>query len=1205
MNGRPVFGNKTETEEWEAVQKIDRAKDKVKALSDAVNKITLSDGPVHSAILTEVIRRVAEHKDVDNWENVLKDLVSKRRPQDTRPVYAAAEYCITMGRQDLAKDYLDSVKETADIPMASIAWAKYCVLADDKKGAVKHLYTAISSDPCCKEAYKMLEELDPDTDWADIMACECIWAGVPYDDPPERNTPEHDLFGMYYEWFVEGGEKAVHAQTFLVNYKLFNEGESMFLTVRARMAVSDKDWTVAEKMYAAATAGRRVGPAMLCEIAEMYTAQGDYAKALAKYRDAEGLDPGSPRVCMGLIDSYTGLGKVNEAVAVTKEFLPSETSDYEAYLHVADILLKKGYLDEAYANAESVFVTYPGDCRTSVLLSRISMARGDSVSARKYAKDAVRADRKDPEALAHMSKVCLAGGNIKAAVNYGKKAVKYGEKNVNAHIALMEAFRQSGDSNRAIEECQAILELDKGNTEASDTLASLQFEASQRTRTEETALKIEGEDAFVQKLGDLIAGGNYDEALTLCDSHEQQFGGLAIVRRLRGNAEYALGQYSKASASFASAVAVQQDAETWYSKGMADEALGDLESAESSYDKAIMMDIKNDKYWISKGCVQEKKGERAEAVKSFNRAIELNPVSSYPLARKAAIFAEEGRYEDALHYLSMAGMVEPDNESIYALRMKICLKASRYREVIDIGNKILRSKNDPDDTVVYCIVQAYIGSGDTSGAEKVLEKPLRNNPDSEILMRAERDLYVAMSRNDEIIEVCRALLRVAPHDRTTKKDLADALFRTGKGEEAASIYASLSESEDKEKSDDAGSLKDPEANMAVARSLMEARDFVGAGKMADRALNADPNNTDYILFRASLYRASDSARIAEAYLSQNIQRNPAAAPLYVYAGDLRVEEKDYEGAIDAYNKAMEKGEKSAAVYDKLGAVQKTLGRTDAAMQSYEAALRLDPRDDGAGKELAKLQIEKKMYDKALTTIDNSLAVRPSSDGYAIKALACRMLKDKDGVKDAYSKFIAYPNPDEEDVKTVIAALNSVNLRSEANSMKDNMVQEAAQETQAVPQSVMRTSERIMRRAYMMGLAIDDQDVIDAIGSDESEAAIAYLRNIPDYGEVVYGAAGYDRMETLTRNALVRSKVESMSQITVEKAYMAGGARDAEEAKTLVAYIRSCPESKLPRDVPEEYAACVPNVSKKDTPEQVMRSQKVGYFGARIILSAVE
>lgn len=1205
MNGRPVFGNKTETEEWEAVQRIDRAKDKVKALSDIIVKITLSDGPVHSAILTDVINRVAEHNDVDDWENILKDMVAKKRPQDTRPVLAAAEYCVKMGRADLAKEYLDTVKETSDVPMACVAWAKYLDLIGDAKGAVRQLYTAISSDPCCREAYLMLEKLDPENDWEDLMACECIWAKEPFDEPPEKNTPEHDLYGIYREWFVDGGEKATHAQTLLTNHKLFNEGESMFLTVRARMAVSERDWTVAEKMYSAATAGRRVGPAMLCEIAEMYAAQGDYGKALSKYRDAEASDPGSARVAMGLIDSYTGLGKVNEAVEVTKEFLPSETSGYDAYLHVADILLKKGYLDEAYSNAESVFTTYPNDCRTSVLLSRISMARGDTVSARNQAKDAVHADPKDPEALAHMSKVCLAGGDIKSAVKYGRKAVKYGPSNVNAHISLMEAYRQSGDSGKTISECQAVLALDGSNTEASDTLASLQFEASQRTRTEDLSSKIEGEDAFVQKLSDLIAAGDYDEALTLCSTHESQFGGLAIVRRLRGNAEYALGQYAKASASYASAVAVQQDAETWYSKGMADEALGDLESAESSYDRAIMMDIKNDKYWISKGCVQEKKGDRAEAVKSFNRAIELNPVSSYALARKAAIFAEEGRYEDALHYLSMAGMVEPNNDAIYALRMKICLKASRYREVIDIGTKLLRSKSEPDDTIVYCIVQAYIGSGDTSGAEKVLEKPLRNNPESEILMRASRDLYVAMSRNDEIIQVCRALLRVAPHDRVTKKDLADALFRTGKGEEAASIYASLSESASSEKIDDAGSMKDPEANMAVARSLMEARDYVGAGKMADRALNADPNNTDYILFRASLYRVSDSARIAEAYLSQNIQRNPAAAPLYVYAGDLRVEEEDYEGAIEAYNKAMEKGIKSASLYDKLGAVQKTMGRTDAAMQSYEAALRLDPKDDSAGKELAKLQISKKMYDKALMTIDNALAVHPSSDGFAIKAAACRGLKDREGVKDAYSKFIAYPNPAEEDVRAVIAALNSVNLRSEADSMKDGISQEAVKETHLVPQSVMRTAERIMRRAYMMGLAIDDQDVLDAIDNEESEAAVAYLKNIPEYGEVVYGAAGYERMEALSRNALVRSKAEKMSDITVEKAYMAGGARDAEEAKLLVGYIRSCPESKLPREIPDEYASIVPSVTKKDTPEQVMRDMGVGYFGARIILSAVE
>ena len=59
MYGRPVFGSKLETEDWEAVQKIDSSKDRLKALSSVIDKILGNDGQVHSVILTELIKITA------------------------------------------------------------------------------------------------------------------------------------------------------------------------------------------------------------------------------------------------------------------------------------------------------------------------------------------------------------------------------------------------------------------------------------------------------------------------------------------------------------------------------------------------------------------------------------------------------------------------------------------------------------------------------------------------------------------------------------------------------------------------------------------------------------------------------------------------------------------------------------------------------------------------------------------------------------------------------------------------------------------------------------------------------------------------------------------------------------------------------------------------------------------------------------------
>ena len=199
----------------------------------------------------------------------------------------------------------------------------------------------------------------------------------------------------------------------------------------------------------------------------------------------------------------------------------------------------------------------------------------------------------------------------------------------------------------------------------------------------------------------------------------------------------------------------------------------------------------------------------------------------------------------------------------------------------------------------------------------------------------------------------------------------------------------------------------------------------------------------------------------------------------------------------------------------------------------------------------------------------------------------------------------YDDASEEDCKAVITALNSVGLRTEANTLKSRLYPDEVQ-TEDVPPEVKRNAERIMRRAYMLGAECNDTDVLDSMGieADAAEKAVRYLEDIPDYGEIIVGTSDFERMEILSHNVIARGKNKDLELITVEAAYVAGGARDADEAKVLLSYMQSCRRSRLPRDIPEKYVKLSENVSPRDDIEQVMLDQNVGVFGARMIMSLV-
>ncbi|WP_400236293.1 tetratricopeptide repeat protein [Methanomethylophilus alvi] len=1213
MYGRPVFGSKLETEDWEAVQKIDSSKDRLKALSSVIDKILGNDGQVHSVILTELIKKVAQEGTSD-WESVVEDLVKKKRPQDTCPSLAAAECYAVKNEGEKAYQYLSTIKGNSgefivtDVPMLYVVKAEADVVLGRKKEAIEDLETALLSDPINAKAYEMLMELVPEKDWLNIRACEMLAAGKTPEEPPDSGTPEHDLYRIYREWYMGSRETAT---SLLIASRGYREKDPRYCLLSARMSMCEKDWHSAQNMYEAACQSMSGNVAVICETAESYAKDGEYEKALAHYRDAEAYDPESPRVVRGLIDAYMGIGRNAEALQMMKEFLESELSDYDDYVHISESQLRMGYINEAKNSASVILITYPGDGPACVVMSRASVSEGDLRGAQLYAKAGLQRNHKDPEVLAQMSRVCLASRMLNKAIHYGRKSVKYNSNCINGHLALMEAYRETGDNEKTMDVCRAVLELDPQNKEAADTLSKIELEQALRSSTNASNLipEISGADDFIALISGLLSEKKYAEVIKLCADNDTKFGTLADVRRLRGNAEYAKGDFMKASASFASAAALTPKAEIWHSKGMADEAFGDLESAEGAYDKAVLMNTKEPRYWISKGCVQEKKGDKAGAVESFNHAIELDPRSSYALARKAVILAESARYSEALSFIDLAEATDPDNEGIMKIRMKICLAAGKYTDAVYIGKKLMK-KGTPDDVVVCCVVQADIGIGDSASAKKLVEKSLANNPDSERLMAAARDLYVYMGDNDSVIGVCRKLLKTSPYDRKTKRALADALYKTGKGEEATTIYSSL-ENEDvrgkesERKPAEAGSMQDPESIIGIARSLLSAGDIVGAGRMADRAMAADPDNTDYILFRAAVYRKTGDVRITEAFLSQCILRNPSNGELYESAGDLRAEQGDFEGAVDAYGKAIQNGMKSQTLYVKLGTVQENMGAKDAAMASFRTALMIDPHEAEAGRHLANLQIRDKDYEGASKTIRDSIESQPCAESFAILARIAQGMKDRDGVNAAYANFVRYDDASEEDCKAVITALNSVGLRTEANTLKSRLYPDEMQ-TEDVPPEVKRNAERIMRRAYMLGAECNDTDVLDSMGieADAAEKAVRYLEDIPDYGEIIVGTSDFERMEILSHNVIARGKNKDLELITVEAAYVAGGARDADEAKVLLSYMQSCRRSRLPRDIPEKYVKLSENVSPRDDIEQVMLDQNVGVFGARMIMSLV-
>ena len=1204
MSDGAVFGSMEQAQLWNDLLSADSNKNndkRIGGIKKVLDKVILSDEKYDSPILCKLIEIVAR-EEANGWQDDVRDLVSRARSRDCHPALTAALVFARKGLITDAETCIDQLGEAPDKCMFHLVKAQIELARENDREAIGHLNLALCSDKTIHDIYVMLSRIDNRINWEAVEACELMAAGMTFKEPADDGSPELSLYRIYREWYRGSHENATRM---LMGSSQFDEKVPAYCVLSARMSRDEGDWHSAQMMLEEASRSVENDVSLLCELGEAYLGGGNYDLALARFRNAEAFDIGNPKVVRGMIRANMALGKNNEALQGISEFLDSEMSTYEDYEELTRYLLEMGFFTEAAEAAMKIIYTHPGDATACIVLSKVAINEGNYREAEKYAKDGVASNKNNAEALAQLARVYMALRRTSKAASTAKKAVSADRRSIVALMTQVDIYRETGDLDHAVEACRAVLEVDPANTQAAEILANLEMKGVfSDTAASDEMPKVVGAEDFVRLISTLMTEGKYTEVEKLCKDNDHKYGGDKDVRRIRGNAEFALGEYLKASASFASAAALMKDdAEIWHSKGLADEKFGDFDSAEEAYGKAILLNMYNPAYWISNGCIKEKKGDYVAAVKSFNRAIELDPASSYALVRKAAIFASNGMYSEALNFLELAEATDSKNTNIQIVKMKICLKAARYTDAVYIGKKLM--KKDPDASTVATYARANLGLKDYGLAKKVLEKALANDPDSYELLTAYKDLAIQTADTETTVKVCNQILKIEPLDRAAKKALADALMRLGRSDEANLIYASIKT--DAEAGTENKEEDDPAAMFNIAKSMMEAGDLVSAARLTDRAMKSDPDNIDYALLRATIYRKAGDKRVADMFLSQYLERNPTNGSVHEAIGDIRVADGDLKGAALAYGKAIQNGIRKPAIYVKLGNIQERMGAYSNAVTNYTSAVMLDPHDADANRCLAYVQFKTKDYDSAMRSIQASITSEPSGEAYAILAMIYQAKKDRAGVRDAYQGFLRFDNNSEEWVQAVITALNSVGLRTEASLLKGRLAggsdEEGAVEVSA---DIKRYAERILRRAYRMGVEFNDPDLLDEMGSDQgmSQNAVSYLSDIPDYGEVLYGTNEYEHLEELSYHTILRAKNKDIEAVTLDTAYVAGSAKDVDEAKLLLAYIRAATTSKLPREIPEEFVKMGSSTKKTDSLEQVMLDNKIGVFSARMVMSCV-
>ncbi len=1136
------------------------------AVQSAMADIAEHEGKIGSSLLMSLM----EHLSAEGGASFdsLSRIVLKSRPRDCMASVRASEIMLDKGDINAARELLSMSSGSKEILHRELMEARISHAEGDLAAVKEHAMNAFGADPACMDVYDLLEKADPDGGWGVKRSIQDILAGRKPSGALADGSHQL-LYNAYYEWFCGSREAATDL---MVRSRHRTENDPDFILASARMSADEKDWRSAAMMY-----GRLISdapPFLLREAAEAVLRSGDPAHALELLQRS---DQTHPDTMKGYVHVYSEMGRTAEMMDSLRSYLDCEWSRADDWIESVLMLLDRGMAAEAQGLLSMYTEGMGWDPAALTCRSALQMASGEYPGALMSASEAVQRDKDSIPARVQLARVKLAMGKGAAAQRDCDRILVQDPGNKDALRLMRDMHSAAGDHQRAVGICRRILDEDPSDAQAMMDLADAMLLAGQKGDAIDMwnrALRLDGSrEAYVRAAGSMIRAGLCSDATFVCRDGEKLHPQDPMLKRLRGNAEYTLGEYFKASVAYADALGIDNgNPVLWYSKGMADEMRGDLESAESAYRRAVSLDVSEPEYRIALSAMSEARGDDVAAVRHLNDAISLDPTDPYPIRRKAAVFAKHGRTEEAIGLLDMALSCAPRDKGCLEEKMACQYSLHDYDGALD----------------------SFL---------------LIDGPSEKSVVRA-ADCYASKNMRDKALQALNAAIsRIGP-----TVALTDALSRYS-SDHAEHVWAEAAPAEEKaedpvEEPEPRPAVKkkepetDPEGQFSMAASLLAAEDCEGAMRAVDRALSADPDEPRYIALKAEIALASGDADGASFLAASASKAMPDDPQLHFIIGRARAAKGDLKGALQAYDTAISLGMDDARVHLAKADAYDALGIQDKAAESYSAAFSRDPGMLDTGEKLARIMISRRELIAADSVVSKILRRDPSRvSAILMKAEIASKRADSKALESAYDMYLSCGTQTSDATVALARMMEEAGLATEARDLV------AGKADQQVGDPVKRYAEKALRRAYTMKQSPTDPDVMGFLGLDQAMSAkvSTFLTERRDVGTIAPGTDAFREMERRSLDAVTKLQwkdLEKNPDLPLAAVYVQCGFKDVDAAKDLVAYIKRAMLTDIGRRADPRLAEMSLGLPKGMTVYEIMLECSIGVYEARVVQSQI-
>ncbi len=718
---------------------------------------------------------------------------------------------------------------------------------------------------------------------------------------------------------------------------------------------------------------------------------------ITRYRRILRADPRETFAFRRLLDLYRERdGDVDELVSGLRAEVEADADAYAPRMLLGHLYKAQGRTDEALALYTRAAELRPNEAAPQLGLGALRESTGDAAGAREAfeaALERTNEDQQKQELIRRLAGLALDADDFEAArALYGRLSGRGATLFVRTELA--RALSERGEHERAIAEYERVLRGLRGDNRVIGPvlrdLAKAQLEAGlteEAIATLDRALSKVGRTSGIRReIYDVMVdayrrGERLPELAEQLAERRRDFDAIELLGRIHdelGNDEEALEAYRRALRLN------RRDIDTRVRIVQLLSRSGRLDEVVEEYRALVRAAPREPRFVVELAQLLMQTGKREEAMRLAEQTSRRNRRDAGVHQALAELYTRWGESELASREIQALVRIDPRDPGHLIALGEQQLDEGRRQAALATWNRILTADNDR--ARAHATLAGVLADHDfldeaeshyrkaveadpdgleyVRGLATVLERPHRNESSVDRRRRdeeaatwwqkvlevtddrasrreARRRIVGIWSRRRELDgkrQQWRRAFRADPPDIDAGRFLAEAYLRgqpsdPGRAEEVLQRIVSLEPG-------------DVESLLALERVQTTRGDLEAAIGTLRKLADADPRRAPRYLQRMAehahaLYRDEDAVR----YAAEAVSRTPDDAEGHRRLGDLLRARQDLEGAIRAYEKALELDERLFTTYFDLAELHLARGEHDQADRLYRRVLALTPDDD--------------------------------------------------------------------------------------------------------------------------------------------------------------------------------------------------------------------------------------------------------------------